>query len=70
MVEFGCLLARAAPGAPGHGGSVPVHFSAPISPSIIALAVALGIFGTLLAGALGTWRAARLSPATALSRVG
>jgi putative ABC transport system permease protein len=61
---------KAAPGALGHDGSVPVHFSAPISPGIIALAVALGILGTLLAGALGAWRAARLSPATALSRVG
>jgi putative ABC transport system permease protein len=61
---------KAAPGALGHGGSVPVHFSAQISPGIIALAVALGILGTLLAGALGAWRAARLSPATALSRVG
>jgi putative ABC transport system permease protein len=60
----------ATPGAPGHDGPIPVHFSAPISPGIIALAVALGILGTLLAGALGAWRAARLSPATALSRVG
>jgi putative ABC transport system permease protein len=58
------------PGALGHDGSVAVHFSAPVSPGIIALAVALGILGTLLAGSLGAWRAARLSPATALSRVG
>jgi len=48
--------------------AVPVHFSAPISPGIVALAVALGILGALLAGALGAWRAARLSPATALTR--
>ena len=61
---------KATPGPPGHDGSVPVHFSAPISPGIIALAVALGILGTLLAGALGAWRAGRLSPAIALSRVG
>jgi len=60
----------ATPGAPGHDGAVPVHFSAPVSPGIVALAVALGILGTLLAGALGAWRAARPSPATALSRVG
>jgi putative ABC transport system permease protein len=61
---------KAMPGAPGPDGPVPVHFSAPISPGIVALAVALGILGTLLAGALGAWRAARLSPATALSQIG
>jgi hypothetical protein len=33
------------------------------------LAVALAIGGGLLAGALGGWRAARLRPAAALSRV-
>jgi len=49
---------------------VPVHFSAPVSPGIIALAVALGIAGGLLAGTLGAWRAARLRPATALAQVG
>ena len=48
--------------------AVPVHFSAPISPRIVALAVALGILGALLAGALGAWRAARLSPAAALTK--
>jgi len=55
---------------PGSDGAlaVPVHFSAPISPGIVALAVTLGILGALLAGALGAWRAARLSPATALTR--
>jgi putative ABC transport system permease protein len=58
------------PGALGHDGPIPVHFSAPISLGIIALAVALGILGTLLAGGLGAWRAARLSPVAALSRVG
>jgi putative ABC transport system permease protein len=59
---------KGTPAAPD--GPVPVHFSAPVSPGIVALAVALGILGTLLAGALGAWRAARLSPATALSRIG
>ncbi len=57
------------PKTPGHG-PVAVHFSAPISPGIVALAVGLGLLGALLAGALGAWRAARLDPATALSRVG
>jgi putative ABC transport system permease protein len=61
---------KAAPGALGHDGSVAVHFSAQISPGIIALAVGLGVLGTLLAGSTGAWRAARLSPATALTRVG
>jgi putative ABC transport system permease protein len=61
---------KATPGALGPDGPVPVHFSAPISLGIIALAVALGVLGTVLAGALGAWRATRLSPATALSRVG
>jgi putative ABC transport system permease protein len=61
---------KATPGVPGPDGPFPVHFSAPISPGIVALAVALGILGTLLAGTLGAWRAARLSPATALSLIG
>ncbi len=59
---------KATPGTPD--GPIPVHFSAPVSLGIVALAVALGILGTVLAGALGAWRAARLGPATALSRVG
>jgi putative ABC transport system permease protein len=49
---------------------VTVHFSAPISPGVVALAVGIGILGTLIAGTLGAWRAARLDPALALSRVG
>jgi putative ABC transport system permease protein len=61
---------NSAPGSPDHDGPVLAHFSAPVSPGIVALAVALGVLGTLLAGALGAWRAARLSPATALSRIG
>jgi putative ABC transport system permease protein len=51
-------------------GPIAVHFSAPISPGVVALAVGLGIVGTLLAGALGAWRAARLSPAAALAQAG
>jgi hypothetical protein len=42
----------------------------PISPGIVALAVALGIRGALLADGRGAWRAARLSPATALTKTG
>jgi putative ABC transport system permease protein len=61
---------------PGAGGSlggltpVPVHFSAPVSPGVVALAAALGIAGGVLAGALGGWRAARLRPAAAMAQVG
>jgi len=62
--------ASATPGAPGSDGPVSVHFSAPVSPGIVVLAVGLGILGTLLAGTVGAWRAARLSPATALSHAG
>lgn len=58
------------PNALAPDGPIAVHFSAPISPGVVALAVGLGIFGTLLAGALGAWRAARLSPAAALAQAG
>jgi putative ABC transport system permease protein len=47
--------------------------SVPLSPSVtigvIVLAVILAVAGGLLAGALGSWRIARLSPADALARV-
>ena len=54
---------------PGTQG-VPVHFSAQVSLGIVALAIALGILGTLLAAALGAWRAARLGPSVALTKTG
>ena len=62
-----------APGAAGpRGGAtpVPVHFNAPVSPGVVALAAVLGVAGGLLAGALGGWRSARLRPAAALAQVG
>jgi putative ABC transport system permease protein len=37
---------------------------------VVALAIALGIAGGLLAGALGSWRAARLRPTAALAHAG
>jgi putative ABC transport system permease protein len=46
-----------------------VHLSAPVTPHIIILAVALAIAGGLIAGIFGGWRAARLRPAAALARV-
>jgi putative ABC transport system permease protein len=36
---------------------------------VILLAVALALAGALIAGCLGSWRAARLRPAAALGRV-
>ena len=55
---------------PGTYSSLPVHFAAPVSPGVALLAVALGLAGALLAGALGGWRAARMRPTAALVRVG
>lgn len=46
-----------------------VTLNAPISVQIILIAVALSVAGGLVAGALGGWRAARLSPAEALRSV-
>ena len=47
--------------------AVSLHPSAPFN--VIALAVALALLGGLVAGALASWRIARLRPATALGRV-
>jgi putative ABC transport system permease protein len=55
--------------AEGATHTVAVHLTAPVTGTAIAAAVALAIAGALLAGALGGWRAARLRPAEALSRV-
>ncbi len=46
-----------------------VHLSAPVTLSAVLLAVVLAIAGGLIAGSFGGWRAARLRPAAALSRV-
>lgn len=66
-------------GPPGAGGmmealggaaqTVTVQLAAPISLSLVLLAVGLALTGGLLAGALGGWRAARLRPADALRRL-
>jgi putative ABC transport system permease protein len=69
-------------GAPGGGGpggfaraaadaphTVAVHLSAPVTIGAVVLAVVLAIAGGLIAGGFGGWRAARLRPAAALSRV-
>jgi ABC-type lipoprotein release transport system permease subunit len=60
-------------GFAGHAASaalaVSVHLTAPVTLSVIGLAVVLAIAGGLIAGTLGGWRAVRLRPAAALSRV-
>jgi putative ABC transport system permease protein len=53
--------------APAHATTV--HLIAPVTLNIIILAVVLAVAGGLIAGILGGWRAARLRPAAALSRV-
>jgi ABC-type antimicrobial peptide transport system permease subunit len=68
------------PGASGASGgpgaalqslshTVTVYLHAPISVSLLAVAIALAVAGGLVAGGLGGWRAARISPADALRRV-
>jgi putative ABC transport system permease protein len=54
---------------PGYDHTVAVHLTAPITITVIVLAVILALVGGLIAGSFGSWRAARLRPATALSRV-
>jgi ABC-type antimicrobial peptide transport system permease subunit len=49
--------------------SIPVHLTAPVTASVILLAVLLAVAGGLIAGAFGGWRAARLRPAAALAQV-
>jgi ABC-type antimicrobial peptide transport system permease subunit len=47
-----------------------VHLTAPISVSALLLGFAGALLGGLIAGVVGGWRAARLSPATALRDLG
>jgi len=49
--------------------SVAVHLTAPVTATAVVLAVVLAILGGLIAGGFGGWRAARLRPADALSKV-
>jgi putative ABC transport system permease protein len=49
--------------------TVAVHLNAPVTATTVALAAALAIAGALIAGSFGGWRAARLRPARALTRV-
>jgi len=71
--------AAAGPGAGGAGGGFgqaaqaaatsDVVLNAPVTLSVIVIAVALAVIGGLLAGAIGGWRASRLRPAEALRAV-
>ena len=49
--------------------TVAVHLTAPVTITVIIAAVGLAVLGGLIAGAFGGWRAARLRPADALSKV-
>jgi len=50
--------------------TVTVHLSSSVSSEVILLAVLLAVAGGIIAGMFGGWRAARLRPADALSKVG
>jgi ABC-type antimicrobial peptide transport system permease subunit len=60
---FGARLADAA------GATTEVVLNAPVTISVVAIAIGLAVLGGLLAGAIGGWRAARLRPAEALRSV-
>lgn len=55
--------------APGSLNTIIVHLTAPVTGSMLALAVVLAISGALIAGAFGCWRTARMRPAQALAQV-
>ncbi|WP_392873406.1 ABC transporter permease [Streptomyces sp. LN499] len=61
--------AMAGPGRQAAAKSLDIALTAPVSLSIILIAVALAVAGGLIAGAFGGWRASRLRPADALRRV-
>jgi putative ABC transport system permease protein len=49
--------------------TVTTHLNAPVTIGVIVAAVGLAVLGGLIAGSFGGWRAARLRPADALSKV-
>jgi ABC-type antimicrobial peptide transport system permease subunit len=63
------------PAGPGGGGESPfartisVALHAPVSVSLVAVAVGLALAGGVIAGLFGGWRAARLRPADAMRQV-
>ncbi len=60
---FGDRLADAA------GSTAEVVLNAPVTISVVAIAIGLAVLGGLLAGAIGGWRASRLRPAESLRSV-
>jgi putative ABC transport system permease protein len=54
---------------PGAVQTVDVHLQASIGAETVLLAIGLAVVGAVLAGALGSWRAARLRPTEALSHI-
>jgi ABC-type lipoprotein release transport system permease subunit len=65
----GTFAGRFARAAGNATHTVSVHLTAPVTGEVVGAAVLLAIAGGLIAGAFGGWRAARLRPAAALSRV-
>jgi ABC-type lipoprotein release transport system permease subunit len=70
----GAATRSGVPGGPGGvaqsvASTVTVYLHAAIGPRLLLVAIALAVAGALVAGALGGWRAAALSPADALRRV-
>jgi ABC-type lipoprotein release transport system permease subunit len=56
-------------GAASAAHTVSVHLTTPVTLAAVGLAVVLAIAGGLIAGSVGGWRAARMRPAAALSRL-
>ncbi|MFE9781017.1 ABC transporter permease [Streptomyces sp. NPDC005775] len=57
------------PGRQTASKALDIALTAPVSLSVILIAVGLAVAGGLIAGAFGGWRASRLRPADALRRV-
>ncbi|MEV0745319.1 FtsX-like permease family protein [Streptomyces sp. NBC_00184] len=57
------------PGRQSASKALDIALTAPVSLSVILMAVGLAVAGGLIAGAFGGWRASRLRPADALRRV-
>ncbi|MFE7109607.1 ABC transporter permease [Streptomyces sp. NPDC057575] len=57
------------PGRAAASRTLDIALTAPVSLSVILIAVALAVAGGLIAGGFGGWRASRLRPADALRRV-
>jgi putative ABC transport system permease protein len=62
-------IAVASSGPSPAASTITVHLTAPVDISILLAAVGLALFGGLIAGGLGGWRASSLRPADALAKV-